>query len=127
MTLFEAYNRVSGEEDWETIICMHSIAKTYYAQQLWDQSEYWELRAIDVSKRALDGDMFDVRAFHAFTVTFMIGLAFTYKRKGDTGKAIRLLEDVKSEQLAYTGPDDPETKTTVATLQEWAQELEDID
>lgn len=105
---------------------MHSIAKTYYAQQLWDQSEYWELQAIDASKRALDGGMTDVHAFHAFTVSFMQGLAFTYKQKGDTGGAIRLLEDVKSEQLVYKGPDDTKTKATVATLKEWAQELEGV-
>jgi hypothetical protein len=127
ITLLEAYNRVLGEEDWETIICMHNIARMYYAQQLWDQSEYWELQAIDVSKRALDSDMTDVHAFHAFTVSFMEGLAFTYKQKGDTGEAIRLLEDVKSERLAYKGPDDAITKFTAATLKEWAQELEGVD
>jgi hypothetical protein len=67
---------------------------------------------METSKSKLGAD-------HPSTLTSMNNLAFTFKGRGEEGKAIRLMDECVEKRKQSLGPNHPYTKGSEDTLNSW--------
>jgi hypothetical protein len=75
--------RVLGEEYFDTLTSMASLAVTYWNQGRWNEAEKLEVQVTEATKRVLGKE-------HPDTLTSMGNLASTYRNQGRSKEAEEL-------------------------------------
>jgi tetratricopeptide (TPR) repeat protein len=113
--VLELRKRVLGQEHPNTLRGIASLAQTYWDQGQWAEAEKLEAQVLELSQRVLG-------TTHSDTLVRMHNLTFTWKAQGHREKALLLLSECHDLQKQKLGVENPHTRNSAKSLDEWRAE-----